>query len=289
LTNIKFGDNAEGHESRTLKESYLRGLRAFLDSQLQIHKAIPNVWTQVSHELYWATPGPGCDLAAIKAVCGFHIPPNDYSGCGPRRQQWNPQWKSKWGQIRRSLLRGCWNARRQFFAHRGLPLYSVEYYGAATINIAQNLTSKIQDRQICSWLMGMPSVYAGDLRSLTPENISHYRNRFDLLNDFQNKYNIYRYFQFSGVPKPTDLGWHWWGKINPEEGGIVVILRGRMGSSSKYINIPWVLSNRQYQVQSHFIKHDFGIYSGKQLQDGILKLSLPKYGQEIVELTLIKN
>ncbi|MGD0781885.1 MAG: hypothetical protein ABSA30_03390, partial [Candidatus Aminicenantales bacterium] len=90
--------------------------------------------------------------------------------------------------------------------------YELEYYGAATINIQGCLTNDIIDRQICSWLMGQPSVYAGDLASLSPENIAQYRKRFDLLNRLQNTYDIYHYFQFSGVPEPTDFSWHWWGK-----------------------------------------------------------------------------
>jgi hypothetical protein len=125
LTNIRFGDNADGHESRTKKESYLRGLRGLLNSQIQIHQQSPNVWTLLSHEIYWETPGPGSDLAVMKYACGFHIPPNDYSGCGIRRLRWNPNWRSKFGKISRDLKIGCYHARKQFYAHRGLPLYQL--------------------------------------------------------------------------------------------------------------------------------------------------------------------
>ena len=115
------------------------------------------------------------------------------------------------------MIQGCKNARERFYDHRGLPLYCIEYYGAATVDWQGSLTYEIQDRQVCSWLMGTPSVYAGDLASLRPEQLAHYRERFAILKDLQSRYGIYRHFQFSGVPEPTDRDWHWWGKLNPTD------------------------------------------------------------------------
>jgi hypothetical protein len=288
LTNIKFGDIAEGHESRTRKESYLRGLRGLLKSQSDIHSARPQVWTMLSHEIYWGTPGVPCDLAIIKSTCGFHIPPNDYSGCGPRKQRWQPTWDSHFGRARWELRKGCINARNRFYAHRGLPLYICEYYGAATINIGGALTTEIQDRQICSWLMGQPSVFAGDLVSLTPENIEHYQKRFQLLKELQSKYDIFHHFQYSGVPEPTDWGWHWWGKLNPNSEGAVVILRGQFGAGSQAISIPWVITDNKYHIFARLIDKDLGILTGTELQQGKLILSLPRWGQEILEIAAVK-
>ncbi len=114
LTNIRFGDIAEGHESRTKKESYLRGLRGLLTAQAELHRLCPNVWTMLSHEIYWETPGPGCDLAIMKSTCGFHIPPNDYSGCGIRRLRWNRNWKSKFGLVTRKLRSGLFSCKKAF-------------------------------------------------------------------------------------------------------------------------------------------------------------------------------
>jgi hypothetical protein len=287
LTNIKYGDFARTHDSRSRQESKLRGLRGLLESQSIIHQQAPNVWTLLSHEIYWGTPGVPCDLAAIKSACSFHIPPNDYSGAIPRNKVWDPSWKSPYGMNRWNLRQGCWNARRRYYAHRGLPLYTVEYYGAATINIDGTLTPEIQDRQICSFLMGIPSVYAGDLKSLTSGNIAHYKKRFDLLAELHNKYDIYRYFQYSGVPEPTEKGWHWWGKLNPDGYGVVVVIRGLFGSGSRNINIPWVNTQTQYRVRDCFKEVELGIFLGSDLQKGVLNLVLPRFGQTLLEIGAI--
>ncbi len=239
----------------------------------------------LSHEIYWGTPGAPCDLAAIKSTCGYHIPPNDYSGCGPRKKRWNPSWKSPLKLNRITLLKGCLNARNRFYEHRGLPLYTLEYFGAATINIDNTLTEKIQDRQICSWLMGMPSVFAGDLASLSEKQKDHYKKRFDMLYTLNQKYGIYRYFQYSGVPAPTDKGWHWWGKLNPDGEGVVVVLRGALGAPQKKIHIPWVLQNSQYYINLCFENKKLGPYKGIELMNGILKLKLRRFGQEIIEIS----
>jgi hypothetical protein len=187
--------------------------------------------------------------------------------------------------MRADLIKSCWESRQRFYSHRGLPLYSVEFYAAHAVNIKGSLIPAVQDRQICSWLMGAPTVFAGDLSSLTEENIQHYRKRFDLLKRLQSKYDIYRYFQYSGVPAPTETGWHWWGKINENGYGIVVVIRGSDGENSRLINIPWVDPNKKYKITALLSAKTIGRYSGTQLQNGTIKLELPVFGQEILELS----
>lgn len=284
LTNVKFGDIAEGHDSRTRVESHLRALRGFFETQDALHAHAPEACTLLSHELYWGTPGTPCDLAAIKHCWSFHIPPNDYSGAFPRtkriqRRETRHKW-NRWG-----LLRGCLHARKRFHAHRGLPLYCIEYYGAATVNKDGSLTPRIQDRQVCSWLAGIPSVYAGDLGSLTPENLRHYKARFALLARLQEEYGIYRYYQYSGVPAPTDWGWHWWGKLNPTGEGVVVVMRGVCGGKRARVNVPWVPPDGRFRVTALFAGRDLGVFSGEALQAGRLQLSLPRLSQELLEVS----
>jgi alpha-galactosidase len=292
FTNIKLGDMAEGHESRTLKESYLRGLRGLLESQEMIHDMSPDITTLISHEIYWGTPGVPCDLAALKSSGYFHIPPNDYSGLGPvkYRKTLVSEYDSLTTreEVTEGLLRGCWNARQRYYEHRGLPMHMIEYYGAATENVQGALNPEIQDRQVCSFLMGAPVIYAGDLMSLSEDNIKHYRKRFDLLKELQNKYDIYRNFQFSGVPEPTEEDWHWWGKLNEDKEGVVVVIRGSGGEDERKINIPWVSEDQKYKVKQLFSGEDLGIFKGKKLKDGIIEISLPEYGQEILGVTLVK-
>ncbi len=290
FTNIRLGDLAASHESHSFKESYLRGLRGLLESQVLVRELSPDITTLISHEIYWGTPGVPCDLAVMKNVCYYHIPPNDYSGLGPikYRKKLVSEYDSlaERSQVQRDLLAGCWHARQQYFAHRGLPLHMLEYYGAATANVQNALTTEIQDRQICSFLMGAPVVYAGDLLSLTRENIQHYRKRFDLLKELQEKYNIYRFFQYSGVPQPTEEDWHWWGKLNQDTEGVVIVLRGSKGSDERNINIPWVMADKKYKVTRLFSNRELGIFTGKQLQMGSLMISLIPYGQEILKIEL---
>lgn len=286
FTNIQYGDLAAGHLSRTRKESLLRGLRGLLESQTLLRHLAPDVANNISHEIYWGTPGTPCDLAALKCVSFFHIPPNDYSGCGHFKERAGPAWsRFKPETLHAELLKGCMNARTRFYAHRGLPLECAEYYGAATVNWQGSLTPQVQDRQVCSWLMGAPTVYAGDLASLTDDNIARYRSRFDILKRLDATYGIYRRFQYSGVPAPTDSDWHWWGKLDEHGCGAVVVLRGSGGADTRAINIPWVVPAATYKVVRLLDAKGLGTFTGKQLQAGGLTLALPQLGQEILELS----
>ena len=286
FSNIQFGDLAAGHYSRTRKESLLRGLRGLLEAQALVRHLAPDVANEITHEIYWGTPGTPCDLAALKQVTLYHIPPNDYSGCGHFKERPNEGW-SRYGSaaLHEKLIKGCMNARLRLYAHRGLPLECIEYYGAATVNWKGSLTPEVQDRQICSWLLGAPSVYAGDLASLTEENIARYRSRFDLLKRLEADYGIYRHFQYSGVPAPTDTDWHWWGKLGKRGCGAVVVLRGSGGSAQRSINIPWVHADKRYKVATTLAPKELGLFTGSQLQAGALTLALPVFGQEILELS----
>ena len=284
FSNIKFGDIARGHESRTRKESLLRGFRGLFRVQDMVMRSTAGVHTEISHEIYWGTPGAPADIAVIKNVVQYHVSPNDYSGAINNGKPYNPDWGMDPEKHRDRLIRGCSNARKRYYRHRGLPLRCIEYYGAATLNHRGSLTTRIQDRQVCSWLMGAPMVFAGDLTSLTDENISHYRHRFRLLDRLQEEYGIYHHFQYSGVPAPTDETWHWWGKLNDEGHGAVVVLRGSEGPESRSINIPWVEPDERYRVTACFAGRDLGTFTGRELREGDISLSLPSYGQEILEV-----
>lgn len=175
-------------------------------------------------------------------------------------------------------------ARQRYFAHRGLPLYPLEYYSAGTVNFRGSLTPEVQDRQVCSWLMGSMTVFAGDLTSLTGENVNHYRKRFETVARLHEAYGIYRHFQYSGVPEPTDEGWHWFGKLNEAGCGAVVVLRGSAGDAERKINVPWVAGERTYKVTALLQGKELGTFTGAQLREGAVTLALPAYGQEILEL-----
>ncbi|MCF7567041.1 hypothetical protein L3X37_01510 [Sabulilitoribacter arenilitoris] len=293
FTNIKFGDLAIGHESRSLKESYLKGLRGLLLSQKRISELSPDISTLLTHEIYWGTPGVPCDLAAMKYGGFYHIPPNDYSGLGPTKylKKLVAEYDSlaNKAEVTKDLIRGCWNARQRYYEHRGLPMHIIEYYGAASANVQKALTPEIQDRQVCSFLMGAPTVYAGDLLSLTQENIQHYRKRFDMLRHLQEKYDIYRNFQYSGVPEPTDEDWHWWGKLNENQEGVVVVIRGSGGNDQQKINIPWVREDCKYSMKQLFANKELGVFSGQELQEGKILLSLPPYGQDMLQVSKVEK
>lgn len=287
FTNIKYGDIGPGSHARTRKESILRGLRGLFEAQDILRRGAPEVSNEITHEIYWGTPGVPADLAAMKHAAVYHIPPNDYSGVGHWKQRaGSPGWERyDPEELRRELIDGCHHARQRFHAHRGLPLECIEYFAAASVNWKGSLTPQVQDRQVASWMMGSPMLFSGDLASLTGENIAHYRRRFDLLKHLQKTYGVYRHFQYSGVPTPTDTDWHWWGKLNEAGHGAVVVVRGTDGDDRRAINIPWVRSDRRYHVTARFEEKDLGILTGRQLQDGHLSLSLPVLGQEILELS----
>jgi hypothetical protein len=283
FSDIRFGDIAEGHESRTRKESLLRGLRGLLAAQDELRSLAPAVSPEITHEIYWGTPGVPCDIAALEHVQSCHVPPNDYSGSLQGRSKAEKA-RSDYADLGPALIRGAYNARVRFYAHRGLPLYGIEYYGAATFNAEGSLTPKLQDRQVASWLMGAPAVFSGDLRTLTPENVKQYRSRFDMLARLQRACGIYGHFEFSGVPQPTDTDWHWWGKLNDMGYGVVVVLRGSGGAAARPINIPWVQPQMRYRVRALFLNRDPGTFTGAELRKGVIRLSLGTYDQELLEL-----
>ncbi|MDR2682819.1 MAG: hypothetical protein LBB64_02990, partial [Dysgonamonadaceae bacterium] len=88
---------------------------------------------------------------------------------------------------------------------------------------------------------------------------------------------------------PTDEDWHWWGKLNEDGCGVVIVLRGNAGESTRQINIPWAKTDKKYLLKSLFAGEELGEFSGKQLHDGKLKLQLPVWGQEIIEVKAKKN
>jgi len=292
LSNICYGDLAQGHDSRTRKESLLRGLRGFLEAQRDIHDRAPDLVTLVSHEIMWETSGPPCDVASLESAVSYHTSPNDYGGAGNRFSPVNDSWADNPNcnpeKMSRELLETAYDCRRMMFWHRGLPLYRVEYLGATMTHYRGSLTPQIVDRQVCSFLMGLPNVYQGQLSSLTPELIARYKTRFATIKRLQQQYGIYGHFQFSGVPEPTEQDWHWWGKLNAQGCGAVVVLRGTQGDAQRSINIPWVQPDEQYHVTALFSQAELGIFTGKQLQDGALKLALGRLDQEILELALTK-
>ncbi len=282
FTNILYGDLAEGHESRTRRESLLRGLRGLLAVQANLRKAAPDIVNEITHEIYWGTPGVPADLAALKHSARFHIPPNECLGSDIAREFRGRQISA--AEHAETLRQGCWLARQRLYAHRGLPLYPLEFYAAATTNHEGSLTPEIQDRQIASWLMGIPSCFSGDARTLTAANIAHYRRRLDELARLQKAYGIYQHFQFSGVPEPTDTDWHWWGKLNSDGYGVVVVLRGAAGETRRSVNLPWVRRDRRYHVQGLLTGKSYGVISGSRLQNAGLSIDLPVYGQDILEI-----
>lgn len=290
FSNLLYGDLAEGHPNRTRKESVLRGLRGLLAAQDRLRTLAPEVMNQLTHEIYWDTPGAPCDLAALQHAARYHVSPNACRGLGPRprRGQAIPPAVDPL-QLRTELRAACFEARQIFYAHRGLPLYCLEFYGAATEDHQGSLSPDVQDRQVVSWLLGAPLVFSGDLSTLSVQHLTHYQKRFALVNRLQQSWDIYRHFQFSGVPAPTDEDWHWWGKLNAEGYGAVVVVRGRAGAERRAINIPWVTPERQYVVRALFSERSMGNSSGRQLQRAGLELSLPPYGQEILELSPVLN
>jgi hypothetical protein len=285
FTNVMFGDIAEGHESRTRRESLLRGLRGLLAAQADLRRQAPDVVNELTHEIYWGTPGVPADLAALKHTARFHIPPNEAIGSNiPREFPGRAEETVTAEEHAEALRRGCWLARQRFYSQRGLPLYPLEFYAAATTNHKGSLTAQVQDRQVASWLMGMPVCFSGDSRTLTEENIAHYRNRLEAVRRLEKLYGIYRHFQFSGVPEPTDVDWHWWGKLDAAGHGAVVVLRGSAGPASRQVNIPWVQSGALYRVTGLFSGKSYGTISGQSLHDAGIRLELPVYGQELLEL-----
>ncbi|HWQ56081.1 MAG TPA: hypothetical protein VN442_20510 [Bryobacteraceae bacterium] len=287
FSNMLYGDLAEGHESRTRKEGVLRGLRGLLQAQAMLRRTAPELVNEITHEIYWGTPGVPADLAALKQTARFHIPPNEALGTDLANQF---KGRSITAEEHAAVLRqGCWLARQRFYSHRGMPLYALEFYAAGTASHQGSLTAAIQDRQVASWLMGAPVCYSGDLRTLSPENVAHYAKRFKEVKRLEATYGIYQRFQFSGVPEPTDVDWHWWGKLDEQGHGAVVVVRGSGGAARRAVNIPWVRRDRTYRALGLFSGKMYGVLSGAALQDAGVTLELPPYGQDLLEIAGVER
>ncbi|OHB76099.1 MAG: hypothetical protein A2Z25_09040 [Planctomycetes bacterium RBG_16_55_9] len=63
------------------------------------------------------------------------------------------------------------------------------------------------------------------------------------------------------------------------------MVRGNAGPERRAVNIPWVQRDRQYTVSALFIERTLGDFTGRQLQSDGVQITLPAYGQEILELT----
>jgi len=224
------------------------------------------------------------DLAALKHAARYHVSPNACGGIVARRRGRTDAPAIDPQKVRAELLAACHQSRQIFYSHRGLPLYCLEFYGAATEDHQGSLTAEVQDRQVVSWLLGAPLVFSGDLSTLSAEHLAHYQKRFSLVNRLHRSWDIYRRFQFSGVPAPNDDDWHWWGKLNDEGCGAVVVVRGSGGAERRAINVPWVKPDRGYAVVALFSERRLGDFTGRQLQSTGVELALPVYGQEILEL-----
>lgn len=284
FSNVIFGDLADNHPNRTRKESVLRGLRGLLEAQNRLRALAPDVMNEMTHEIYWDTPGAPCDLAALKHAARYHVSPNACRGLVPRARPGRAAPAVAPQKLRAELIAACYQARQIFYSHRGLPLYCLEFYGAATEDYQGSLTPAVQDRQVVSWLLGAPLVFSGDLSTLSDAHLAHYQKRFALVNRLHRSWDIYRHFQFSGAPGPNDNDWHWWGKLNDDGCGAVVVVRGSGGAERRAINIPWVKADRRYAVTASFSERSLGDFTGRQLQSAGVEVALPVYGQEILEL-----
>lgn len=67
---------------------------------------------------------------------------------------------------------------------------------------------------------------------------------------------------------------------------MVVVVRGIRVSDDnpRKINIPWVQPERSYRLRTLLNPRDLGRFTGKQLQQGTVELTLPAAGQEIIEV-----
>lgn len=287
LSDIVYGDIARGHESRTYKESLLRGLRGLLQTQDMIHAQAPDMTLQLSHEIYWKTAGPPADVAVLKHADVYHATPNEYWGAGDRTRQVSPAWPFRADSLAAALCHGAYRACANWYAHRGLPLYKIEIFGAAMTNFQGSLTPGMVDRQVCSWLMGAPTSFSGDLQSLTPELVERYRDRFAKVQELQRKYDIFHHFQYSGAPEPSEEDSFWWGKLNRQGEGAVIVMGGRDGKADNRVYIPWVQSRRNYRVKGLLTGTDHGIHAGRDLSREGLDLRLQPAQVEILELSLV--
>jgi hypothetical protein len=50
------------------------------------------------------------------------------------------------------------------------------------------------------------------------------------------------------------------------------------------VNVPWVESGKSYRVTGLFSGQSYGVFSGRQLQQTGVPISLPAYGQEVLEI-----
>ena len=177
-----------------------------LATQDTVQRLTPDVVTQITHEIYWNTPGCPADLAALKHAPMYHIPPNNgrNSGAGTSRQPAGESWGHDHKKLYKQVITSSLFMRQQYYAHRGLPLYCCEFYGAGAVNF-RNI--QVQDRQVCSSLMGTPMVFTGDLKALETGDIARYHELFEIIAMLQKNTTSTTIFSSAACPsRPTRIG-----------------------------------------------------------------------------------
>ena len=68
--------------------------------------------------------------------------------------------------------------------------------------------------------------------------------------------------------------------------GVVAVMRGSEGAPRRAVNIPWVRADKQYRVSGVFSGKEYGLFSGRRLQEPGLMVELPAYGQDLLEIAV---
>lgn len=146
----------------------------------------------------------------------------------------------------------------------------------ASTMLIGNLKMNWENSELCyQSLMGATCLMLGDPRLMSDEKIAWFKRWSDWTKKMQYKYNYTQFYQTSDVfTRPEINGWDGCARINPEKGGLLCFYRNNSPEAERVFPIVWVDENSSYKIYSLLSKDLIGEFSGKELKNSGLKISI---------------
>jgi alpha-galactosidase len=252
------GCHHKGHWHRTHKASHLGIYRNMLGLMDEMRDRNPGTLLDLTFELYGVAHGMD-----IKLVQHAH-------------QNWFTNQDTDWLDAFRRLVHT---------RSRVVPSYTLNF-GAC------HLDDPVSSEYGFWSALLSHGLYYGDLRKLTEKQRNHYRKWIKWVKDYRTRNDFYEYHSVSNVlsmpdapnhrdrrlyPHDESLGrvkaqgraWDGAAKLNDQGEGLILLFRPANAPLEYILQMPWMLSDRLYEVNDVLAETLMGAYEGKQLNNGL--------------------
>lgn len=140
-------------------------------------------------------------------------------------------------------------------------------------------------------LAGTIPIMLGDPRKLSAEEKAWYKSESDWLKKLEQKHGYMSFRQdLPGFGEPTEGSWDAFSRINTEtgSGGVIGVFRHGSKEHSRIVTIPWVDTNKKYEVLQGSGRKKIGTMTGTELiEKGFLVTFHKEYAGELFEISEI--